>query len=111
MSRVRIEICTNSSSQSIGRSGTKSDEEAKYEQCRPSRRHGAAECESSISHEGYNHYGSSTVHLAQRTEKQRSEYITDQEHRYGKGVLLFVSDVKILCGIEDGSAWKGRGNG
>ena len=111
MSSVRIEICTDSSSQSIGRSGTESDEEAKHEECWPGRRHGAAERESSISNKSNDHYGSSTVHLAQRTEKQRPKYVTNQEHGYGKGVLLVVSDVKIVCSIEDGSARKGRGNG
>ena len=111
MASVRVEICTDSSTQSVGRSGTKSDEEAKHEECWPRRRHGAAKRESSISNECYDHYDSSTVHLAQRTEKQRSEDVADQENGYGKGVLLFISDVEIVCGVEDGSAWKRRGNG
>lgn len=111
MSSVRIEVCTDASSQSIGRSSTKSDEEAKYQERWPRRRHGAAKRESSISNKGYDHYDSSTVHLAQRTEKQRSEYVADQEYGYGKAVLLFISDVKVICGVGDGSARKRRRNG
>ena len=111
MSRISIEICTDSPSQGVGRGGTKPDEEAEYEECWPGRRHGTAKRKGSISSEGGDHYDSSTVHLAQRTEKQRSEYITDQEHRYGKGILLVFRDVKVICSVEDGSAWKRRGNG
>ena len=111
MSSVRIEICTDPSPQSIWRSGTKSHEEAKHEKCWPRRRHGAAKRESCISSEGYDHYNPSTVHLAERTENQRSEYVADQEYGYGKGKFLLVCDMKIICSVEDGSAWKRRGNG
>lgn len=111
MSSVRIEICADPTSQSIGCSGTKSDKKSKYEERRPRRRHGTAKRESSIPEEGHDHYDSSTVHLAQRTEEQRPEYVADQEDGYGKGILLLISDVKIICCIKDGSTWKRRGNG
>ena len=111
MSSVRIEICTDRSPQNIGPRTTQSHEEAKYEECWPRRRHGAAKRESCISSEGYDHYNPATVHLAERTENQRSEYVADQEHGYGKGKFLLVCDVKIICGVEDSSAWKRRGNG